>query len=119
MVLTPPKVLEYTLFQPGMFLEYLLTPHQVTKHVPPMATTFQFNNQRLVSIRGHEDDLLTFTSVADIATVVRRAIEYEGEWPVIGGISGDRVSATQAKQLLEKITGKANILAHSPCTDLC
>lgn len=91
-----------------MFLEYLLTPHQVTKHVPPMATTLQFDKRRIVSIRGHENDPLTITSVADIAKVVRRAIEYEGEWPEIGGISGDRLSATQGKQLLERITGEEN-----------
>lgn len=73
-----------------------------------MNMPFNFNDSRIVSIKGHEDEPQIFTSVLDIANVVRRAIEFDGQWPETGGITGDWLSATQAKEMLENITGKSN-----------
>lgn len=72
-----------------------------------MANAIQLNDLRVVSIRGYEDDPLVLTSVTDIAGIVRRAVEYEGEWPEYGGISGNRLSARQIKELTEKIRGES------------
>ncbi|KAL2203306.1 NAD(P)-binding protein [Sarocladium strictum] len=100
------QVIEYSLFQPGVFLDYLIFPQQFSKHVPAAATSYSLSELRIRAVKGHEDDPVVFTSVADIAHVVRRAVEYDGKWPEIGGIRGDRLSAREMQQRVEKITGK-------------
>lgn len=87
-------------------MEYAAFPLQLTKHVPPMPTVWQLNDFRIVTVKGHENDPMTLTTISDIATVVRRAIEYKQEWPEVGGISGARITANQLKLLVEKIRGK-------------
>lgn len=87
-------------------MEYSAFPRQLTKHVPPMPTVFQLEDLRIVAVKGHEDDQVTLTTVSDIAAIVRRAIEYEGEWPEIGGISGERISPRQLQQVVQKIRGE-------------
>ncbi|KAJ9130776.1 2-hydroxyisoflavone reductase [Pleurostoma richardsiae] len=100
------KVIEYCFFQPGLFMEYTAFPRQLTRHVPPMAIAWQLDDLRIVAIEGHEDDPMTVTTVSDIAGVVRRAVEYEGEWPEIGGITGESISPRQLQHVVEKIRGK-------------
>lgn len=100
------KVLEYTLFQPGGFLNYLAAPQKTTKHITPLGLHIDFQNARVLVVDGHLDDPLTFTAVQDLGAVVARAVEFEGEWPVIGGISGNRNSIGELLQLGEKILGK-------------
>lgn len=96
------QVVEYTLFQVGMFLEYVAYPRALSKHVAPMPTNWQLNDARLVGIKGHENDPVTVTSVKDIAKIVRGAVEYKGEWPVIGGIQGQNISLLEFKAAVEK-----------------
>lgn len=100
------KVIEYTLFQPGMFMEYAGYPKQISTHVPPMPTVWAVDAARVSTVEGHEDDLVTITTVGDIVRVVRRAIEYEGEWPVVGGIAGHQLTAREFKDIVERVTGK-------------
>ncbi|KAK3328797.1 hypothetical protein B0H66DRAFT_596412 [Apodospora peruviana] len=103
---TPHKVLEYCLFQPGWFVDYLAVPHRTSKHMTPIAVNFDFANFRALVVDGHLDDPLTMTLAKDLAAVVVRAVEFEGEWPIVGGISGNRVTARQIIELGEKIRGK-------------
>lgn len=91
-----------------MFLEYIGHPVQTTKHVPTMDLFVQINNRRIVAVRGREDVPIVFTSVNDIASVVRLAVEYEGVWPEVGGIQGARVSLRQVKEAAEKIIGESH-----------
>lgn len=39
-----------------------------------------------------DDDRVSLTTVQDVAQIVGRAIEYEGEWPTMGGINGCELS---------------------------
>lgn len=71
-----------------------------------MATLAMLNDNRIVGLNGHLDDELTFTSIRDVAGVVAGAVEYEGEWPEVGGISGDRVSLRQIQQIGQSVMGK-------------
>lgn len=59
--------------------------------------------------------MVVWTTVEDIAGVVARAIEYEGEWPAVGGISGSRVTVREMLQLGEAI-GKCPLLPGSGTT---
>ncbi|KAI6084913.1 NAD(P)-binding protein [Hypoxylon rubiginosum] len=99
------KILEYTLFQPGLLLNYLAYPYKTAKHVDPLQSVFDFENKRAIVVEGHEDAIMTLTTVADIAAVVARAIDYEGTWPRIGGIRGNRVTFAQVLEIGRKVRG--------------
>ncbi|KAI5861226.1 hypothetical protein GGS23DRAFT_598750 [Durotheca rogersii] len=100
------EVLNYTLFQPGLFLNYLAYPQKTAKHVDPLQTVFDFENRRAVVVEGHEDAVLTLTTVADLAGVVARAVDYEGEWPKTGGIRGNRVTFSQLLEIGRRVRGR-------------
>ncbi|OJI82976.1 hypothetical protein ASPTUDRAFT_31008 [Aspergillus tubingensis CBS 134.48] len=99
------KVLEYTLFQPGVFVNYLTHPHQSARHLPSIATPFDFAKRRMILVDGDDGTRITLTAVQDIARVVARAVEYEGEWPVVGGIQGSNISIGEFIALGERARG--------------
>jgi hypothetical protein len=96
--------LEYTLFQPGLFLDYLATPYQTAKHLKPLNTMIDFQNRRAIVVDGY-DAVMTLTTIQDVTAVVARAVDYDGEWPVIGGVCGDRVTVSQILAIGEKVRG--------------
>jgi len=98
------KVLEYTLFQPGLFLNYLATPHQTATHVTPLNTFVDMENKRAIVIDGY-DPVMTLTSVRDLAEVVAKAVEYPGDWPQVGGIQGNTLKVSGIIKLGEQIRG--------------
>ncbi|KAI1076593.1 hypothetical protein F5B20DRAFT_584016 [Whalleya microplaca] len=100
------KVLEYCRFQPGQFLNYLAHPHTISKHISTLPLQFDFENMHAIAVEGSMDDEITYTAVEDIANVVTRAVEYKGEWPVVGGICGNRITIAELFQLGERIRGK-------------
>lgn len=56
-------------------------------------------------VDGHEDAIMTLTSAQDVATLVARAVDYQGEWPEVGGISGNRMSVAQIIATGEGVRG--------------
>ncbi|KXH69028.1 NmrA-like family protein [Colletotrichum salicis] len=99
------KVLEYCLFQPGLFTNYMTYPFNSSKHVQLFETPFNFYQRRALVVEECEDAIITFTTAQDLAKVVALAVEYEGEWPIIGGVQGAQVSIAQLIALGEKIRG--------------
>jgi hypothetical protein len=93
------------LFQPGLFLDYLASPHKTAKYVTPLDTFIDFQNRRAIVVEGHEDAMMTITAVHDIAGVVAAAGDLQGEWPEIGGIRGNRVTVSEIIKIGEKIRG--------------
>lgn len=57
-------------------------------------------------VEGSENVPITLTTAADLANVVARAVEYEGEWPVVGGIKGDELTIRELIDLGKKVRGK-------------
>jgi hypothetical protein len=115
LIITPPQMLEYTLFQPGLFLDYLASPYKTAKYVAPLDSVFDYQHRRAIVVDGHEDAIMTLTTAADLAEIVARAVDYEGEWPRIGGIRGNRVTFTQILEIGERIRGAIeSIRLHSP-----
>ncbi|TID02018.1 Isoflavone reductase-like protein P3 [Colletotrichum higginsianum] len=101
------KVIEYTLFQPGAFMNFFAYPHQTAKHYPiENPSFFDFDKGTAYILEGSETAEVTLTTVEDIAEVTTRAVEYAGEWPVVGGISGQRITVGELLKLGEKIRGK-------------
>ena len=103
------QVLEYCLFQPGLFVNYLTHPHRSAKHVTTFEMQFDFQNRRAIIGDGGDNDRTTLTSVQDLAAVVARAVEYEGTWPVVGGIRGCEISISELLRLGEEIRGKQSL----------
>ncbi|KAI0206803.1 hypothetical protein F4808DRAFT_454721 [Astrocystis sublimbata] len=112
------QVIEYTLFQPGLFLDYLAFPHKTSKHVEPLQSVFNFQNRRALVVDGHEECMITFTSTADTAAIVTRAVDYEGRWPAVGGIRGNRVSVSQLLDIGMKVRGSAFAVERMKLEDL-
>jgi hypothetical protein len=97
--------IEYTLFQPGLFLNYFTHPHKSAEHVHSFETQFDIENRRAIVPDRCDDTLITLTTVQDLANVVARAVEYEDTWPVVGGAKGCDVSITELIRLAEEIRG--------------
>lgn len=70
-----------------------------------------FQNRRAIVIDGH-DTFMTYTTVQDLAAVVVRAVDLGSEWPVIGGISGNKLPISQVLEIGEKLRGE-HCLVHS------
>lgn len=101
------KVIEYSLISPGMFMDYLAYPHVTnSKHTALIETFVNMQDMRGFYMKGHENDKFTVTAIHDIVNVVLRIIDYEGAWPVNGGVVGETVSFSQLIELGQKLRGK-------------
>ncbi|KAI8724257.1 NmrA domain-containing protein [Fusarium sp. LHS14.1] len=99
------KVLEYSLFQPGLFLDELVYPYRSAKYVIPLEYTISFEKRRALILEGSEDARISLTTVQNIVQVVTKAVDYEGVWPTVGGIRGNSIKIGQLIALGEKIRG--------------
>lgn len=91
-------------------MDYLASPHKTAKYVTPLDTFIDFQNRRAIVVEGHEDAVMTFTAVRDIAGVVAAAVELEdGEWPETGGVAGSRVTVKQVVAMGERIRGLSSL----------
>ncbi|ETS76627.1 hypothetical protein PFICI_12014 [Pestalotiopsis fici W106-1] len=100
------KVLEYCLFQPGWFLDYLSHPHKTSEHASTFPTLVNFEKGTAITTQWTHDNPMAYTAVEDIARVVVRAVDLEGEWPVIGGFRGNQLSVAELIRIGESIRGK-------------
>ncbi|KAG9231482.1 nmrA-like family protein-like protein [Amylocarpus encephaloides] len=98
------KILEYTLFQPGLFLNYLSYPHNSAKHFHNTELQYDFENRRAI-VLGDGTDRITFTTIQDLGAVVAAAVGFDGNWPETGGIRGGQITVNELIRLGEKIRG--------------
>lgn len=92
-----------------MFLDYLAVPYKTSKHLDPVQTVFDFQNRRAIVVEGHENAVMTLTTVADLAAIVALAVDYEGRWPATGGVVGNRLTFSQVVEIGSVVRG----IAHS------
>ena len=59
----------------------------------------------------YEDVIITLATVQDLANVVAKAVEYEGTWPMVGGVKGCDLSIAELIHLGEDIRGTYNIIS--------
>jgi len=98
------KVLEYSLFQPGFIVDYLAPIGAATKHLQSMELWIDFYNRRAITIGGTVS-AFTLTTMNDLANIVARAIDYSGEWPIIGGIKGTTLPTSKVLEIGVKVRG--------------
>ena len=82
-------------------------PYNSSKHVDLFEVPINFHQHRAIIVEGGEDDVITVTTAQDLAKVVALAVEYEGEWPLVGGIRGANITVSELIKLGEKIRGKS------------
>ncbi|KAK6353702.1 hypothetical protein TWF696_005663 [Orbilia brochopaga] len=112
------KVLEYCLFQPGMFVNYYTAPHKTSNHVHPFQSQIDFDNCRAIVLKGGENCRMSLITVRDFCNIVARAIDYEGLWPVVGGIKGDELTVRQLIAIGEKVRGRSFVIEEVEAEDL-
>ncbi|OCK75253.1 NAD(P)-binding protein [Lepidopterella palustris CBS 459.81] len=98
------NVLEYTLFQPGIFLDYLAHPYARTSHLPTMSMSVSYQHRRAIYI-GDGCQPVVFTAVRDVAAIVAAALDHPSPWPASGGIQGMRTSFAELVALGEALRG--------------
>ena len=69
-----------------------------------------FNHRRAIIVDGY-DAVITWTTVQDLAAVVARAVDYEREWPIVGGTRGNRVTLSQLLKIGEEVRGKSEYMS--------
>lgn len=106
-------MLEYTLFCPGIFTNYYTYPYPSAKHLNIFELNVDFHNRRAMLLKGGDNDRVSLTTVQDVAGIVGRAVEFEGEWPVMGGINGCELSVKDVIAIGERVRGGA-----PPCHSL-
>lgn len=57
-------------------------------------------------VPGGSHHLISHVTIQDVVNIVVKAVDYEGEWPKIGGINGATVSIADEIAIYEKVTGK-------------
>lgn len=101
------KVLEFCCFRPGMFMNYLAYPVKTTKYAEIWGIHVDMKQCRAIILSDLANPgIFGVTTVEDVAEVVAKAVDYQGEWPEIGGIRGAEVSIDQLIQLGEQIRGR-------------
>jgi hypothetical protein len=90
---------------PGLFTNYLAHPHKTATHFRSFENPFDFDNRRAVIREGSENDIITLTTVQDLANVVALAVEYKDEWPVVGGIRGTDISLEKLLLIGQQVRG--------------
>ena len=110
LLITSSQILEYTLFQPGGLLDYFAAIGAATKHFQSIELPIDFPNRRAI-ILDRQDSVFTLTTVNDLANIVARAIEYGGEWPIIGGISGKTIPTSKILEIGAKVRGTETLFS--------
>ncbi|KAF7537117.1 hypothetical protein G7054_g3993 [Neopestalotiopsis clavispora] len=91
--------------KPGWFLDYLSYPHEASEQTSTFPTLVNFDNGTAITTQRTLDHRMAYTAIEDIAKVVVRAVDFEGEWPTIGGIRGNQLSVADLVRIGESVQG--------------
>ncbi|KAH7018717.1 hypothetical protein B0J12DRAFT_416208 [Macrophomina phaseolina] len=96
--------LEYTIFQPGLFVNYFGYPHASPKHFPMSQPFVDLEHRRAIMVEDG-NAAITLTTVQDMGAVVAEALDYEGVWPVDGGMRGTQVTVAEMVEMSRRLRG--------------
>jgi hypothetical protein len=63
-----------------------------------------FQHRRAIIIEGKAGSF-TMTTMNDLANIVVRAIDYDGKWPVVGGVRGTTLTDAKLLEIGTKARG--------------
>jgi hypothetical protein len=98
------QVLEYTLFQPSIFLDYFAHPHPLSPNLFTWPFFLDLSTRHAILPRSSNYPLV-LTSIADDSAILLRAIEDPKPWPTIGGIRGSRLTLHELFTIAKSIRG--------------
>lgn len=98
-------VIEYTLFQPGVFLNLAVWPRKTAEYLYITCIGIDVDGGRALMVENGSQQI-SFTPIRDVGRVVAAAVDYDGQWPEIGGFSGETLSYNCLLEKLEKHAGK-------------
>jgi hypothetical protein len=98
------QVLEYTLFQPSIFLDYFAHPSPLSPNLITWPFFLDFENRRAM-ILDSGDQPIVLTAISDISKVLALAIADERPWPAVGGIVGTRTTINKLLEIGKKVRG--------------
>jgi uncharacterized protein YbjT (DUF2867 family) len=96
--------LEYTLFENGMFMNYLACGTAGIGHLRPLNFLFDVENCK-ATIPGDGSRQIVITRVEDVAQFVAESLSLE-RWPEHSEMRGDRKSLKEILALAEAVRGK-------------
>ncbi|KAL9616941.1 MAG: hypothetical protein Q9160_008211 [Pyrenula sp. 1 TL-2023] len=108
---SPTQRLEYTCFQPGLFLDYFTYPMQSAKHLKITQHYIDFYTRQAILV-GNGDQPVTFTLIDDLAEVVAEAVDYQGTWPAAGGVAGWQTTSAELARLGAQLRGEEKFTIH-------
>ncbi|KAH8730309.1 NmrA-like family protein-like protein [Phaeosphaeriaceae sp. PMI808] len=96
--------MEYCLFQPSVFLDYFAHPHPLSPDLITWPVVVDFEHRRAI-LMDEGDVPIVLTAIADIGEMVALAVEDEGVWPVVGGMTGVRTTIAEILALGKRVRG--------------
>lgn len=89
----------------------------MNKHLTHSDTFVDFKNRRAILPKGSNASL-SLTRVEDVAQVVVKALAFKGEWPIRGGISGNKVTLEELLKLGARVRGEKFVVDNVNIEDL-
>lgn len=93
-----------------MLLDFLVPVGSSTEYFQQTELYIDFFNRRALVIEG-QDGVVSLITLKDLANVVAKAIEFDGEWPIVSGIHGTTLSDRKLIEIGTKARGKNNPFA--------
>ncbi|KAI8818012.1 NAD-P-binding protein [Fimicolochytrium jonesii] len=94
--------LEWTLFTPGIFMNYLATPH-TTSHLPPLKFLIDAENNTAL-IPGTGTEPIIYTTAQDVGRFVAATLSLP-HWPRKSAMAGSVTTFNEIIDALEKVKG--------------
>lgn len=86
-------------------MNYFGFPHTTTKHFTMCQPFIDFENRRAIAV-DEDSASITLTTVQDMGAVVAEALDYEGAWPVDGGMRGTQTTVAEVIELARRLRGE-------------
>ncbi|PSN61299.1 NAD(P)-binding protein [Corynespora cassiicola Philippines] len=84
-------VLEYSLFQPSIFMDYFGHPYPLASSLNTWPWLIDFENRRAIVLEDG-DQPFVLTAASDIANVLALALADDRPWPTVGGMRSCRTT---------------------------
>ncbi|EKM60079.1 uncharacterized protein PHACADRAFT_138514 [Phanerochaete carnosa HHB-10118-sp] len=104
--------LEYTIYEVGIFMNYLASGTAGTGHLPPREFMFDIENCK-ATLPGDGSTYLVYTRAEDIGKFVAASLDLE-KWPEFSQMRGDRKRLNEILQLAEQVRGQKFEVTYLP-----
>lgn len=96
--------IEYTVFMPGLFMDYFASPQRASSSLPPIVIGVDVNKCE-ANIVGTGDEPLCITRADDVGKFVAAALDLD-KWDEKMGMVGSRTTWNQIIKMGEQVRGK-------------